>query len=472
MYVSAARWLLAALWLGGLASAAGAVSYQGERDLGQGFDLTARQRLKMVSDPDVVAYVNDIGRKIAATLDGSYFDYQFAVVLDPRVNAFAVPGGWVYVHSGLLATAKNDDEVAAVLGHEIGHVHAHHIVRQQEKTGLLSYASLFGLLLGVVQPAAGALASAASQAAILQYQRDFEQEADYLGARYMLAAGYDPRAMLDFFKQLSDQQRLSPALAPPYLQTHPMSDERLNHLEAVLKTPQWKTHQRQPITLALERVQALVRVRMEPPADVLAAYRRPVDQHPANATGQYLYGLVAFELGQLDVAAVALQAAHDGGLGAATRELGRLALRQRDAPRARALLTEYLASTPDDAGAYVELAKADEALGDREAALEAYQRALTLAPWLETAQRGYGLLVGRAGNAGEGFYHLASAARLGGDYTTALSQYARAVPLLPAGDARADEARAWVVSLSQFLKIEAPSLEASQTGEHAPPARD
>ena len=187
---------------------------------------------------------------------------------DPRINAFAVPGGYVYVNSGLLARAKNEDELAAVLGHEIAHVHAHHVVRQQEKTQALNYAALLGTLLSVVQPAVGALASATSAAVSLQYQRQFEQEADYMGARYLQASGYDPRAMLDFFKQLGDATRVASAGAPPYLQSHPVTDERLNHLEAVLKTQQWAPRDRRPPSFALQRVQALARVRSEPPSDV------------------------------------------------------------------------------------------------------------------------------------------------------------------------------------------------------------
>ncbi|MCW5954875.1 MAG: M48 family metalloprotease, partial [Propionibacteriaceae bacterium] len=272
MHLTAGVLALATLAL--LTAPAAAISYEGERGLGQQFDLALRQQAPLVEDPDVVAYVNRIGSRIAATLDQSYFDYQFAVIRDPRINAFAVPGGYVYVHSGLLAALHNDDELAAVLGHEIAHVHAHHVVRQQEKSTVLNYTALLGTLLSIVQPAVGSLATAASQAAKLQYTREFEQEADYLGARYMQAAGYDPRAMLDFFTLLSDQQRLTPSSAPPYLQTHPWSDERLDRLEAVLKTHQWTARQRPPSTLALQRVQALVRAASDPPADVLMTYRR------------------------------------------------------------------------------------------------------------------------------------------------------------------------------------------------------
>jgi predicted Zn-dependent protease len=441
------------------AERARAVSYQGERELGQRFDLTARQRVPMIDDPEVVGYVSDIGRRITGSLDQSFFDYQFSVVRDPRINAFAVPGGYVYVHSGLLARVSNEDELAAVLGHEIAHVHAHHAVRQQEATQALNYAALLGTLLSVVQPAVGALATAASATVSLQYQRQFEQEADFMGARYLQGAGYDPRAMLDFFKQLADATRIASLGVPPYLQTHPVSDERLNHLEAVLKTQQWAPRDRQPPSFALLRVQALARARSEPPGDVMKAYRRAAAEQPDNPMGQYLLGVVSLETGELDVAASALAAARAGGIATADRELGFLALRQRNAEKARQLLTAHVALEPNDARAYVELAKALEALGDGPAASAAYQRALALAPQLETAHHGLGLLAGRAGKQGDGFYHLATAARLDGDYATALNQYSRAAPLLPAGDARANESRQWMAALSDYLRVPMPETE-------------
>lgn len=440
-----------------LAGPAGAVSYQGERDLGRRFDLAVRQRAPMVDDPEVNAYVTAIGSTIAGKLDDSFFDYQFAVVRDGRVNAFAVPGGYVYVNSGLLAMVHNDDELAAVLGHEIAHVHGHHAVRQQEATQALNYAALLGTLLSVVQPAAGALASAASAAVSLQYQRQFEQEADYLGARYLQAAGYDPRSMLDFFKQLSDQTRLATASVPPYLLSHPVTDERLNRLEAVLKTQQWAPRERKPASFALRRVQALARVRTEPANDVLKAYQRLADAEPSDPMALYLLGVVSLETGQLDAAATALAAARAGGIEETDRELGRLALRQRDPKRARELLGAHLTRAPGDAGARVELAKALEALGETPQAIAEYQRALALAPQLESAHHGLGMLAGRGGNAGEGFYHLATAARLGGDYATALNQYSRAADQLRAGDSRADETRQWIVALSEYLRVSVPA---------------
>ncbi len=449
------RGLCIALMATWAVSSALGVSYQAERELGRRFDLAARRQLPLVTDAEIVGYVNDIGEKIVRRLDDSYFDYQFAVVRDGSVNAFAVPGGYVYINTGLLMQVSSDDELAGVLGHEIAHVHAHHIARQQEATQLMNYATLLGMLLAVAQPAIAPLATAANQAVQLKYRREFEQEADYLGARYLQGSGHDPVAMLDFFKKLADQSRTVPTFAPPYLQSHPLTDERLNHLEAVLKTQQWSAHERSPASFAFLDAQVLARVRTEPPTDVIAAYRRLLEENPGNPMAHYMFGVVCLETGQLGDAKGALEAALAGGILAADRELGRMALRQRDPAKALECLGRHLEREPGDAGAHVEFAKALEASGDTRKAMAEYRRALELVPQLGAAHYAYGIIAGRAGEEGDGFYHLATAARLSGDYEKALNQYARAEQLLPAGDPRAEEVRQKIEDLSDFLKVSA-----------------
>jgi predicted Zn-dependent protease len=444
-----------------LAAAAAAVSFEGEREMGRQFDLALRRSVPILTDPEVESYVNGIGQRITSGLDGSMFDYRFAVVRDPNVNAFAVPGGYIYLHSGLLARAGSDDEVAAVLGHEAAHVHAHHLARQQEATQLLNYATLLGMLASIVQPAIGTLVTGASTAVSLKYRREFEQEADYLGVRYMRQAGYEPRAMLDFFKKLADEQRTQPTMVPPYLQSHPLTDQRLNQLEAVLRSPQWAPREKTSTSFELLRVQAIVRSRMGPPLDVVALYRRWLEEEPSDPVRQYLFGLAALEAHQVDAAEKPLHDALAGGLAAAEREIGRLALRRRDAKKARELLERYVESNPSDARAQAELGKALQVLGETEPALAAYRRALALAPDFEWAHAEAGLLAGRSGNEAEGFYHLATAARLSGDYEKSLSQYARAEPLLPAGDPRGVEVRRSMEELSGFLRVSAPERRPS-----------
>src|SRR5919204_324985 len=185
-----------------LAGPVGAAGEGGERELGRRFFLAARSELPLVEDPAVTEYVERIGARLVKTLGPQEFDYRFYVVQSPVLNAFAVPGGYVFIFSGLLARVANDDELAGVLGHEMGHVSGHHIVRQQEKGQVWSAAALLGLLLSAVNPVAGAAGIAAAETAQLKFSREFEQEADYPGLRYTSQAGYDPHAMGSFFKTL------------------------------------------------------------------------------------------------------------------------------------------------------------------------------------------------------------------------------------------------------------------------------
>jgi len=440
--------LLALAW----ARAGSAVSNTEEQQLGRQFALAARAQLPLIDDIEVNRYVDRVGQKIVARLGEQPFTYQFAVVRDPRINAFAVPGGYIYVYAGLLIAAHNDDEVAGVLGHEIAHVNGHHLVRQQEATKPLDYLALLGLLGSIIHPAIGAGAMAVSAANHLQYSRDFEQEADYVGARYMQQAGYDPRGMLDFFKKMLDAQRATPSSAPPYLLSHPLTDTRLTNLEAVLRTNQWDSGPRQPTSLELDRVQLLTRARSQPAADVVAFYRRNVDAQPQDARARYMLGLAFLETGAFDNARDTLEAAQTLGCAAVDRDLGRAYLRLRHLDKAREILRRATEATPDDPLGHLELAKTYDALNDSAAALREYERAFQLAPTLEEAHYGFAILAGRAGREGEGFYHLGVAFKLRGEFDKAVSQFEKAEPLLPAGSPPALEAKAEAAELKEFLR--------------------
>ncbi|MBI3786351.1 MAG: M48 family metalloprotease [Deltaproteobacteria bacterium] len=445
------RWLAAVLTLSFVGQNARAYSIADEQNLGRKFALEARSRLPLIDDAEINAYVDRIGQKIVKGLGDQPFAYRFFVVRDARINAFAVPGGYVYVNGGLLARASNDDEIAGVLGHEIGHVNAHHLVRQQEATQLLNYSALFGLLLSAVQPALGAGAAAISAAVQLQYRREFEQEADYLGARYMRQAGFEPRGMLDFLKKMMDEQHGAPT-STPYLLSHPLTDTRLTNLEAVLHTHQWDQSPRRPRGLELERVQLLVQARSAPAQDVVTFYRRAAEQAPNDGHAQYLLGLAYLETGVYDSALAAFEKAQALGFDKIDRERGRAALRLRRPDEARRYLLAAVESAPDDPLAHYELAKVLEILNDIEAAAREYERSIELDPMLDVAHYDLGMLAGRSGRPGEGFYHLAVASQLRGELDKALSNFEKAAPLLPAGTSRAEEVQAAIDDLSRFMK--------------------
>jgi predicted Zn-dependent protease len=311
---------------------------------------------------------------------------------------------------------------------------------------------LLGVLLSAVQPAIGAGAVAANAAVQLQYRREFEQEADYLGARYMQQAGYDPRGMLDFFKKMLDEQRTTPTFAPPYLLSHPLTDSRLTNLEAVLRTHQWDSGPRAPTSLELERVQVVVRARSEPAQDVVTVYRRQAEAQPADGRARYLLGLAQLETGALEPARQSFEAARQLGFSAVDRELGRTALRQQQLDTAREFLSRAAEINADDPLAHYELGKVLEAQHDTAGAMREYTRACQLAPTLAEAHYGLGVLAGRAGQTGDGYYHLAVAYKLRGEYDKALSQYEKAQPLFPTGTERAEVVKTEIAELKEYLR--------------------
>src|SRR5262249_39068285 len=203
-------------------------------------------------------YVQSLGNRLVAALGPQPFDYHFYVVESPILNAFAVPGGYVFVFTGLLARAGSDDELAGVLGHEIGHAHAHHVVRMQTEGMAWNVASLLGVFLAAINPVLAAGAVPAAQTAQLKYSREFGQGPDHLGLTTTAQAGDGPNALPAFFKQLLIEQRVNPAGVPPFMLSHPITEERVAHTESVIKARGLKTPAGHPkATLEFQEAKAV-----------------------------------------------------------------------------------------------------------------------------------------------------------------------------------------------------------------------
>lgn len=419
-----------------------------ERKLGERFAIEAASELPLVREPAVVDYVNRLGQRIIAHLDAPQpFEYRFSVVRDAQLNAFAVPGGFVYVNSGLLLRVGNESELAGVLGHEVGHTHAHHIVRQQEKSRLLNYAALAGMLLSVVHPAIGAAAMGANATAQLKYQREFEQEADYLGVRYMREVGFDPHGMLSFMKRTWDEQRTMPTdQVPPYMLSHPMTDERISNLEAATRNlptlPGWN----EP-TFALERVQAIVRALTGDQASVRERYQKGSE---AGGRALALYGVSLLYQGDPRSALSIFDRAQAQGVTGLEADIGLASFRAADIDRALRALQSRVEAAPDDAVAHATLGSVLLGKGDYEAAKRELERAAVLAPELDDVEYDLGQAYGRGGDAGRGFYHLGRALEMRGSVEQARSQYDKARKLLKPDSSEGANAKQRVDALGEI----------------------
>lgn len=193
---------------------------------------------KIVHDPVVEEYVNRIGQNIVKNSDAKV-PFTIKVIDTDEINAFALPGGYFFVNSGLILAADNEAELAGVMAHEIAHVAAHHQARQ---TTRLHYADLGMVPLVMVTgySLAGYGMYEASQVAVpltyLQFQRDFEAQADWLGVEYMYRAGYDPKQLIAFFEKIQALQKTKPHLIAKTFSTHPQTPERVKKTEHEIAT--------------------------------------------------------------------------------------------------------------------------------------------------------------------------------------------------------------------------------------------
>ena len=196
--------------------------------MGQSINRQVEKELKFSNDPLQKKRVEDIGKKIAAVSDRKEIDYYFQVLEDDTVNAVSLPGGYVYVNTGLLDKVANDDELACILAHEVGHIVARHSIK---KLQAMQSFSILRLLVAVAPaPGTGEVGTAADAAFtqfLLGYSREDELLADQLGARYAKLAGYDPHAMITFLLKLQDINRRMPLQGRSYYKTHPYVPDRV-----------------------------------------------------------------------------------------------------------------------------------------------------------------------------------------------------------------------------------------------------
>lgn len=192
-----------------------------------------------IDDPEINGYLNRLGMRLVAQSPQARQDFEFFALRDSSLNAFAMPGGFIGVHSGLILAAQSESELASVLTHEISHVTQHHLARQLGARSQAQLPMLLSLAVAILAArnnsdiAQGALMT--GQAAAIQqqlnYSRDFEREADRHGIQLLERAGFDIRSMADFFERLQKYGRLYESNAPGYLRTHPLTSERIADME-------------------------------------------------------------------------------------------------------------------------------------------------------------------------------------------------------------------------------------------------
>ena len=405
-----------------------------ETRISREFRREAKKQFKFSNNPEVERYVDRIGRRILAATGPLSFDYRFFVIEENQLNAFAVPGGTVYVFTGLIERAKSTDELAGVLGHEIVHIKGRHMARSSgpDAISLLSMLSMALLARsGTGAQAAGMVSQAVAATRQAAYSRTLEMESDTLGTRYMAAAGFDPKGTIGFLKTMDQERALNPIDVPAYILSHPITQERIANAELVVKSI-GPTQTRPDDPVALKKVQIIIRADRPDQDSAVNEYAKLVQQSPSNADLIHLLAFAQQLKGDLASAKRNYERARqlkpdNPGL---QRDLGRLFTQTGEFGPARTAFDRALALEPNEPLTFLYLGEMLEKSGDLRGAAGAYLNAYNLAPLWDRPPNRLGYVYGKLDRLGDGYYYLGRSFVLQDDDARAIAEFERALKIV------------------------------------------
>jgi len=211
-------------------------SLEKQIEMGRSYAAQVESTTKLITDPVIAEYVNRIGQNLVRNSDAQV-PFTIKVIDTDDINAFALPGGFFYVDSGLILAADNEAELAGVMSHEIAHVAACHLARENTRGQLMQLASIPLIFVGGgIGYAAQSLAGFAIPLGFLRFTRSFESEADFLGVEYLYKAGYDPQALTSFFEKVKGLEKSKPGTLAKTFDTHPQTPDRIAKTQQEINT--------------------------------------------------------------------------------------------------------------------------------------------------------------------------------------------------------------------------------------------
>jgi beta-barrel assembly-enhancing protease len=427
-------------------TAGASFTIEDEKKLGKEFYEKLQKGNFLLQNELANDYITLLGKRILGHSDKAPFDFQFSIIRSSAINAFATPGGYVYLNQGLINLAENEAELAGVLAHEIAHVNGRHIAEIIDKSTKLNISTLAAILAGAflggsgdVTAAVASFSMATAATLSLKYSRQQEEAADRTGLSYLVASGYDGRAMLDFLKIMRQFEYYSNTI-PSYFLTHPETDERSHYIDALLQTT-YNRRGADQIIGNLKRIQVTLLLDTKASDANLTYFQKGLTERPEDP--DLLYGLAKTEerLGMtreaLEHFRKALRVAPDDpdilrDLGIALFKLGQF----EDAARN---LRQAIRFRENDADANLHLGKTLAALGDLQGALRLYKNLDARRPDDPEIHYNMAMAYGKTGQTGDSHYYFGLYFKKKGKMDSALFHLKAALKDLPPNDPRTGE---------------------------------
>ncbi len=422
---------------GGLSCAS--FTMQDEKKLGKEFYDKLKEKGSLLENSEVKSYVEGIGKLLLSHSENFYFDFTFSIIDSQGINAFATPGGYVYVYKGLIELAEDEGQLAGVMAHEIAHIKARHIAKMIESSQKLGLATLAAVLAGAflggdAGSAAIAFSSATAATLSLKYSREHEEEADRMGMLYLTQAGYDGEGMLDFLKIMRQQEFYSNSI-PSYFLTHPGTGERIQYLDGLLHT-RYKNRGAKSIVGKLEKIKTALVISRKDSDSGIAYFQDLLKKDPENPNALYGLAVIQGRLGRTSESfsnfQKALSLSPDDpeilrDLGIAYFNLGKISDAVDNLRRA------YLADN-NNPETIQYLARSYTITGNYSAALELYKKLKDKNPDDVQSYHNLAMLYGKLEMQGESHYHFGIFFKKEHKNKSALFHFKAAQPFFPEGD--------------------------------------
>ncbi len=416
-----------------------ALSIDDEMEMGREFVHQIKRYYEILDDDFANQYFNELGQYLISRLETKPFPFHFYLIKDKTLNAFAGPGGHIFFFSGLINSMDSVDELASILCHEIGHISARHLSQRIEQNKKISFATLAGVLAGILVggEAAGALmigSMAAGAQFQLHYSRNDERQADQLGFRYMEESGFDPHGLISTLKKIEKSNWMRPNEIPTYLLTHPTGPERMSNLDAMLRdfSPKPAGDKNRIFRDLFVMFQTVVKAKSLGPKEAERHFTGEIEKNPDSASVHFGLGLAYMEMMEYDKAIHQLKEALaiKSDFIPILTNLGTAYHLNGEDQKAVSVYENALALSPEDRTIPYLLGISYEKQGRYEAAVRLFERLKALKPVKDTVYEHLGMSYAGLNKMGQAHYHFGIYNKKIGQMETAQFHFQKALELV------------------------------------------